>query len=50
MTDLERVLELVERLARRVASFGRSHEDHKTIQDIEALRAELKRDAEMAGR
>jgi hypothetical protein len=50
MTDLERVLELLERLARRVAFLGRAHEDHKTLQDIEALRAELKRDAEMSGR
>lgn len=50
MSDLERVLELVERLARRVGSLGKSDEDLNLIQDIRAMRAELKRDAEMAGR
>jgi hypothetical protein len=50
MTDLERVLELMERLARRVGYLGQSHEDLNLIQDVRAMRAELKRDAEMAGR
>lgn len=50
MSDLERVLELVERLAQRVAYLGRSHDDLNLIQDIRAMRVELKRDAEMAGR
>lgn len=50
MTDLERVLELVERLAQRVGSLGKSHDDLNLIQDVRTLRAELKRDAEMAGR
>jgi hypothetical protein len=50
MTDLERVLELVERLAKRVGHLGQSHEDLNLIQDIRAMRAALKRDAEMSGR
>lgn len=50
MTDLERVLELLERLAKRVGYLGQSHEDMNLIQDIRAMRVALKRDAELAGR
>lgn len=50
MTDLERVLELVERLAKRVGYLGQSHEDLNLIQDVRLLRVELNRDAEMSGR